>query len=93
MALKNRIIPCLWFDTLAEEAAQYYTSIFKDSKINKVSRYTEAGREIHGKRQVVPKALPELLANPDPEKAKRAMNAMLKMKKFDIAEMTRAADG
>ncbi len=164
MALKNRIIPCLWFDTQAEEAAQYYTSIFKNAKINKVSRYTEAGREIHGKPpgsamtvafeldgqeftalnggpnfnfneaislqvmcddqkevdyywdklsaggdpnaqvcgwlkdkfglswQVVPKELPELLSNPDPEKAKRAMNAMLKMKKFDIAEMKRAAD-
>jgi predicted 3-demethylubiquinone-9 3-methyltransferase (glyoxalase superfamily) len=163
--LKNRIIPCLWFDSQAEEAAQYYTSIFRNSKINKVSRYTEAGREIHGKPpgsamtvafeldgqeftglnggpnfkfneaislqvmcddqkevdyywgkltaggdpkaqmcgwlkdkfglswQVVPKALPELLSNPDPEKAKRAMNAMLKMKKFDIAEMKRAADG
>jgi predicted 3-demethylubiquinone-9 3-methyltransferase (glyoxalase superfamily) len=155
----------LWFDTQAEEAAQYYTSIFKNAKINKVSRYTEAGREIHGKPpgsamtvafeldgqeftalnggpnfkfteaislqvmcddqkevdyywdklsaggdpsaqvcgwlkdkfglswQVVPKELPELLSNPDPEKAKRAMNAMLKMKKFDIAEMKRAADG
>jgi predicted 3-demethylubiquinone-9 3-methyltransferase (glyoxalase superfamily) len=43
--------------------------------------------------QVVPIVLPELLSNPDPEKAGRAMNAMLKMKKFDIAEMKRAADG
>ena len=165
MPLKNRIVPCLWFDTQAEEAAQYYTSIFKNSKINKVSRYTEVGREIHGKLpgsamtvafeldgqeftalnggpnfkfneaislqvmcadqeevdyywdklsaggdpnaqvcgwlkdkfgfswQVVPTALPELLGNPDPVKAKRAMDAMLKMKKFDIAEMERAAAG
>jgi len=39
----------LWFDTQGEEAAQYYTSIFRNSKITHVSRYTEAGREIHGK--------------------------------------------
>ena len=165
MELKNRIVPCLWFDTQGEDAAQYYTSIFKNSKITHVSRYTEAGREIHGKPpgsamtvtfeldgqpftalnggpnfkfneaisfqvmcddqkevdyywdklsaggdpnaqvcgwlkdkfglswQVVPKKLPELLGNPDPGKAGRAMNAMLKMKKIDIGEIERASSG
>jgi predicted 3-demethylubiquinone-9 3-methyltransferase (glyoxalase superfamily) len=34
---------CLWFDTDGEAAANYYTSIFKDSRIGRVSRYTEAG--------------------------------------------------
>ena len=34
---------CLWFDTQAEAAATYYTSIFKDSKLGNVSRYGEAG--------------------------------------------------
>ena len=36
-------ITCLWFDTEGEAAANYYASIFKDSKIGRVSRYTEAG--------------------------------------------------
>lgn len=43
--------------------------------------------------QVVPTALPALLGNPDPEKAKRAMAAMLKMKKLVIADLARAAEG
>jgi predicted 3-demethylubiquinone-9 3-methyltransferase (glyoxalase superfamily) len=34
---------CLWFDTQAEEAAQFYTSVFKDSRMDRVSRYGEAG--------------------------------------------------
>ena len=34
---------CLWFDTQAEEAAQFYTSVFKDARMGRVSRYTEAG--------------------------------------------------
>jgi predicted 3-demethylubiquinone-9 3-methyltransferase (glyoxalase superfamily) len=34
---------CLWFDTEGEEAANFYTSIFKDSKISRIGRYTEAG--------------------------------------------------
>ena len=42
------ITPCLWFDTQAEEAARFYTGIFKNSKIGRISRYGEAGREIHG---------------------------------------------
>jgi predicted 3-demethylubiquinone-9 3-methyltransferase (glyoxalase superfamily) len=39
----NRFTTCLWFDTEGEEAANYYMSIFKDSRIGRVSRYTEAG--------------------------------------------------
>jgi predicted 3-demethylubiquinone-9 3-methyltransferase (glyoxalase superfamily) len=42
------ITPCLWFDTLAEEAARFYTGIFKNSRIGRISRYGETGREIHG---------------------------------------------
>jgi predicted 3-demethylubiquinone-9 3-methyltransferase (glyoxalase superfamily) len=41
------ITPCLWFDGNAEEAVNFYTSTFKNSKIGKTSRYTEAGQEIH----------------------------------------------
>jgi len=36
-------VTCLWFDTEAEAAAHYYTSVFKDSKLGRVIRYTEAG--------------------------------------------------
>lgn len=41
---------CLWFDHQAEEAAHFYTSIFKDSHLGRISRYGEAGKEIHGKQ-------------------------------------------
>jgi len=39
----------LWFDSQAEEAAEFYCSVFKNSRIGNVSRYTEAGKEIHGR--------------------------------------------
>jgi predicted 3-demethylubiquinone-9 3-methyltransferase (glyoxalase superfamily) len=150
---------CLWFDTEGEEAANFYTSVFKDSKIGNVSRYGEAGPrpagtvitvefELNGQRfvalnggpefafseaisfqipcadqdeidyywdrlteggqesdcgwlkdkyglswQVVPAALPGLLSDPDPAKARRATKAMLSMKKVDIAALHRAHAG
>ena len=165
MALSKPITPCLWFDSQAEDAARFYTGIFKNSKIGKISRYTEAGTEVHGQPagkvltvefelngqpftalnggpqfkfteaisfqimcrdqeevdyywnklseggdpksqqcgwvkdrfglswQVVPTRMIELLSNPDREKSGRAMQAMLKMKKLDIAELERAAEG
>jgi predicted 3-demethylubiquinone-9 3-methyltransferase (glyoxalase superfamily) len=49
MQNNHTITPCLWFDNQAEAAAQFYTSIFRDSKITNISRYGEAGQEIHGK--------------------------------------------
>jgi len=45
----QKIIPCLWFDSNAEEAVNFYSSIFKNSKIGNISRYGEAGFEIHRK--------------------------------------------
>ena len=154
-----RITPFLWFDTQAEEAAKFYTSIFKDSKIKSVTRYGDAGPgpkgsvmtvefeldgqpftalnagpqfkfteaisfvvhcksqkkvdEYWGKLtagggeesmcgwlkdkyglswQIVPKALQKLLSHPDPKKAKRVMEAMLEMKKIDIAKLEQAAE-
>lgn len=45
----QRITPCLWFDDQAEEAVAFYTGVFRQSRIVKVSRYGEAGQEIHGK--------------------------------------------
>ena len=45
----QKITPCLWFDDRAEQAAKFYTEIFPNSKILHISRYGEAGTEIHGK--------------------------------------------
>lgn len=49
MKLTQRIAPCLWFDDQAEQAAKFYTSIFRNSKLGTITRYGEAGREIHGR--------------------------------------------
>ncbi len=161
--MKN-ITPCLWFDGRAEEAAKFYTSIFKNSKIKEISRYTEAGTEVHGQPvgsvmvvsfeingqeftalnggplfkfteaisfqvmcdsqeevdyyweklgeggdpqaqvcgwlkdkfgvswQIVPIAAIEMTKGPDAQKSKRAMEAMMRMKKIDLAAMRRAAE-
>jgi predicted 3-demethylubiquinone-9 3-methyltransferase (glyoxalase superfamily) len=157
--MQQRITPNLWFDTEAEEAADFYTSIFKNSRVVSVSHYPEgapreAGMvmtvefEIDGQRfvginggpeftfdeavsfqincedqdevdyywekltdggeesqcgwlkdrfgvswQVVPAGMEEVFSDPDREKAKRAMQAMLGMSKLDIAELRRAAEG
>lgn len=45
----NPIVPCLWFDTQAEEAAEFYASVFKGSKIGKIARYGAEGHEVHGR--------------------------------------------
>lgn len=47
MSAISRIVPCLWFDSQAEAAANFYVSIFKNSKIHRISRYGETGKEIH----------------------------------------------
>ena len=44
-----KITPCLWFDNQAEEAVNFYVSIFKNSKIGSITRYGEEGYEIHGR--------------------------------------------
>lgn len=165
MKITQKISPCLWFDDQAEEAARFYTSVFKNSEIKQISRYGEAGYEIHKRPagsvmtvvfdlegqeftalnggphfkfneavslqifcetqeevdyyweklteggdpkaqqcgwlkdkyglswQVVPIRLNELMDDPDPEKSGRVMDAMLKMKKIDIAEIERAHAG
>ena len=164
MATLNRIVPCLWFDTQAEEAARYYVSIFKkNSEIGTITHYGKEGFEIHKKPegsvltvtfylqgqeftalnggslfkfneatsfevrcenqaevdyyweklgeggehgpcgwlkdrfglswQVVPAGMDEVFADDDPERAQRAMQAMLQMSKLDIAELKAAADG
>ena len=49
MATTQRISPCLWFDDQAEEAARYYTGIFPNSRITTITRYSNAGVEVHGR--------------------------------------------
>lgn len=160
---QQRIAPCLWFDTQAEDAARFYVSIFENSRIKQVSRYGNAGREVHGKEpgsvmvvafeldgqtftalnggpqfkfdeavsfqvncetqdeidyfwsrlsaggregscgwlkdkfglswQIVPATLPQMMADADGARTDRIMNAVLKMKKFDLAALQRAAAG
>jgi predicted 3-demethylubiquinone-9 3-methyltransferase (glyoxalase superfamily) len=46
--MTKQITPCLWFDNQAEEAAVFYTSIFKNSAITAISRYGKEGFEFHG---------------------------------------------
>ena len=47
MATTKRITTGLWFDSQAEEAARFYTGIFRNSKINVVTRFPDAGQEVH----------------------------------------------
>jgi predicted 3-demethylubiquinone-9 3-methyltransferase (glyoxalase superfamily) len=154
-----RIIPNLWFDTEGEQAAEFYVSVFPNSKITNVTRYGEAGPreagsvmtvefELDGEPfvalnggpdftfnealsleiacadqaevdhywsklseqgeegpcgwlkdryglswQVVPTVMNDLIKDPDPARAQRAMAAMLGMKKLDVAALVAAADG
>jgi predicted 3-demethylubiquinone-9 3-methyltransferase (glyoxalase superfamily) len=165
MQIKQKILPCLWFDDQAEEAAAFYVDILSNSRITQVTRYGEAGHEFHGKApgtamtvafeldgqaftalnggpvfrfneavslqilcatqaevdhywerlgaggpaeaqqcgwlkdryglswQVLPEVLLELLQADDHAAAQRATEAMLRMKKLDIAELQRAFAG
>jgi predicted 3-demethylubiquinone-9 3-methyltransferase (glyoxalase superfamily) len=165
MPLIQKITPCLWFDDQAEEAAKFYTGIFRSSKINKISRYGKEGYEIHRRPegsvmtvefeldgqtftalnggpvfkfneaisfqvdcatqeevdyyweklseggdekaqqcgwlkdkyglswQIVPRALVDMINDPDAKKSERVMAAMLKMKKIDIEVLKRAYTG
>lgn len=49
MAKLNKIAPCLWFDSQAEEAARFYVSLFEDSGIDAITHYGKAGYEVHGR--------------------------------------------
>ena len=156
--MSQKIVTNLWFDTEAEEAAEYYCSIFKDSKIVKKVPYTKstdrAGQlvtvewELNGQRfvginggpmfkfdeaislmvnckdqdevdyfweklgeggehgpcgwlkdrfglswQVAPEGIEDLFCDPDPDRADRAMQAMMDMVKLDVAELERAYRG
>jgi len=154
----QKIKPFLWFDTQAEEAARFYCSVFKNSKMLEVQRYPEgapapagsvmiASFELEGMQfvalnagprfkfteaisfvvttesqeetdyywnkltadggqesacgwlkdkfglswQITPRALMQLLSDPDKQKAQRVMQSMMTMKKINIPELERAA--
>jgi predicted 3-demethylubiquinone-9 3-methyltransferase (glyoxalase superfamily) len=159
-SIGQRLTPCLWFDTQAEEAANFYTSIFANSRIKEISRYGKAGQDVHGKApgsvmmvafelegqtftalnggpqfkfseaisfqvmcdsqdeidhfweklsdggregpcgwlkdryglswQIVPAALPQLIAQSGGAALDRVMTAVMKMKKFDIEALKQA---
>ncbi len=156
----QKIKPCLWFDNNAEEAMNFYTSVFKDSRVVEVNRMPEgapgpAGGVITGtfviggqefmvlnggpefkfneavsifvdcadqaevdhywerltedggeesmcgwlkdkfglSWQIIPKALGELMGDPDPDKAGRVMQAMLQMQKIDVSKLQAAYAG
>jgi predicted 3-demethylubiquinone-9 3-methyltransferase (glyoxalase superfamily) len=154
----QKITPFLWFDGNAEEAANFYISIFRNSKMGKISRYGDAGPglkgsvmsvtfQIEGQEffalnggpqfkftpaisffvncetqqevddlwdklsaggrtdrcgwlqdkfglswQIIPTVLGQLLGDKDPQRAKRAMQAMLQMTKIDGNALQQAAD-
>jgi len=48
-SIKQKITPCLWFDSQAEEAANFYISVFDNGCIKQVSRYGKAGQDVHGR--------------------------------------------
>src|SRR5882724_130021 len=47
MTIVNKIAPCLWFDTQAEDAAKFYCSVFKNAKIDSISTYPKEGADVH----------------------------------------------
>ena len=50
VTIKQKIVPHLWYDNEAKEAAEFYTAIFPNSKVVAVTRYSEAGQEVHGRK-------------------------------------------
>jgi predicted 3-demethylubiquinone-9 3-methyltransferase (glyoxalase superfamily) len=158
----QKITPCLWFDDQAEEAVNFYASIFKDVKVGRIARYDEAGQRVSGRPkgsvmtiefelfgqqflalnggpifrfteaislivncesqaevdhywekltaggeaqaqqcgwlkdkfglswQIVPTALTQMLSSGDAVRSQRVMQAVLKMKKLDIAALKKA---
>ena len=49
MAVIQKITPCLWFDSQAEEAAKFYVSLFPNSAVGAITRYGKEGFEVHGR--------------------------------------------
>lgn len=96
--MTQRITPSLWFADEAEEAAKFYVGIFRNSRIAAITRSTAQVcgwlKDKYGLSwQVLPDFMDELFKDQNSAGAKRAMEAMLKMKKLDIPALRRAYDG
>lgn len=76
------ITPFLWFDTRAEEAMNFYVSIFNNSKAGRITSFGSAA-----------KGLGEMLSDRDPARSQRVMKAMLQMDKIDIGGLKRSYAG
>jgi predicted 3-demethylubiquinone-9 3-methyltransferase (glyoxalase superfamily) len=162
-SINQKIAPCLWFDSEAEEAANFYVSVFDNSRIKQISRYGNAGQDVHGRPpgsvmvvefeiegqtftalnggplfkfneavsfqvmcdsqaeidrfwsaltagghesqcgwlkdkfglswQIVPSVLPQMMTQARGATLDRVIDAVMKMKKFDIAALQRAQKG
>ena len=92
MAITTRITPCHWFDDQAEEAVRFYTGIFPSSRVTTISHYGEAGHDGLS-WQVIPNDMDHMLVDAESPGAKRAMEAMLRMKTIDVEELRRAYAG
>lgn len=96
------ISPFLWFDGNAEEAMNFYTSIFKNAKIENVIRYGEVGPgpkgtvmsctfQLNGQQFMAINGGPHFtFSDEDAEKSGRVMKAMLQMDKIDIEKLKQA---
>lgn len=89
--ITNRITTGLWFDDQAEEAANFYIGIFPNSRITQQCGWLKDRYGLSW--QVVPRDMGEMFAGGDAAGTERAMTAMLRMKKIDMAELRRARDG
>jgi len=104
----SRIAPCLWFGLNGgpqfrfNEAISFTIDCSDQAEVDRLWEALSADeaaeqcgwlRDRFGVSwQIVPSALPRLLGDPDPDKARRVMQAMLQMKKIDIAALERARD-
>lgn len=78
----QKIIPFLWFDNEAEEAAKFYTSTFNNSKIAGTTHYGVSW-------QITPSALGKMMQDKDEKKSGKVMKALPQMHKIDIASLKR----
>ena len=97
--MPSKISTCLWFDDKGADAAKLYTSLIPNSRIVTNFGQTQGGAESQCgwlkdkfgiSWQIVPRALLKSLSGPDKAGAGRAMDAMMKMKKIDIAAIEAA---